>query len=96
MSMAAVSSRVVGDATAATFSQFEQLREARALIKQEGETLLELANRLDTDFCRAVEMILHASGRVVVTGVGKAGLIGKKVSATLASTGTRSDRKSVV
>ena len=85
MSMAAVSNH-----TAATFSQFEQLREARALIKQEGETLLELANRLDTDFCRAVEMILHASGRVVVTGVGKAGLIGKKVSATLASTGTRS------
>ncbi len=90
MSMAAVSNHTVGEATAATFSQFEQLREARALIKQEGETLLELANRLDTDFCRAVEMILHTSGRVVVTGVGKAGLIGKKVSATLASTGTRS------
>lgn len=85
MSMAAVASR-----TAATFSQFEQLREGRAVIKQEAETLLELANRLDTDFCRAVEMILQVRGRVVVTGVGKAGLIGQKVSATLASTGTRS------
>ena len=45
MSMAAVSNH-----TAATFSQFEQLREARALIKQEGETLLELANRLTPTF----------------------------------------------
>lgn len=90
MSMAAVASRAESNSTAATFSQFEQLREARAVIKQEAETLLELANRLDTDFCRAVEMILHVRGRVVVTGVGKAGLIGQKVSATLASTGTRS------
>lgn len=90
MSMAAVSSPAVSNPTAATFSQFEQLREARALIKHEGETLLELSQRLDTDFCRAVEMILSIHGRVAVTGVGKAGLIGQKVSATLASTGTRS------
>ena len=90
MSMAAVSNREATNPTAATFSQFEQLREARALIKQEAETLLELANRLDTDFCRAVELILEIRGRVVATGIGKAGLIGQKVSATLASTGTRS------
>ena len=73
MSMAAVSSRTVWNPTVATFSQFEQLREGRAIIKQEAETLLELANRLDTDFCRAVETILQVRGRVVVTGVGKAG-----------------------
>lgn len=85
MSMAAVVNR-----TAATFSQFEQLREGRAIIKQEAETLLELSHRLDTDFCQAVELILRATGRVVVTGVGKAGLIGHKIVATLASTGTRS------
>ena len=90
MSMASVSNATGLNPTAATFSQFEQLREARALIKQEAETLLDLANRLDTDFCRAVETILPIRGRVVVTGVGKAGLIGQKVSATLASTGTRS------
>lgn len=90
MSTATVSSRAESHSTAATFPQFEQLREARAVIKQEAETLLELANRLDTDFCRAVELILQARGRVVVSGVGKAGLIGQKVSATLASTGTRS------
>ncbi|MBC7820960.1 MAG: SIS domain-containing protein, partial [Planctomycetaceae bacterium] len=76
--------------TAATYSQFEQLREGRAIIKQEAETLLELSQRLDTDFCRVVDLILHLRGRVVITGVGKAGLIGQKVVATLASTGTRS------
>jgi arabinose-5-phosphate isomerase len=92
MSQAAVVRRDVEELAtpAATSAQFEQLREARAVIKQEAETLLELSQRLDTDFCRAVEMILGLRGRVVVTGVGKAGLIGQKVAATLASTGTRS------
>ena len=85
MSMAAASAQ-----RAVTYSQFEQLREARSIIKQEAETLLELANRLDADFCRAIEAILHARGRVVVTGIGKAGLIGQKLTATFASTGTRS------
>ena len=85
MSMAAVST-----SRAISFSPFEQLREARSIIKQEAETLLELAGRLDIDFCRAVDVVLQASGRVVVTGIGKAGLIGQKVAATLASTGTRS------
>lgn len=92
MSNAALSSRAAVEpaTTAATYSQFEQLREGRAVIKQEAETLLELSQRLDTDFCRVVELILHLRGRVVITGVGKAGLIGQKVVATLASTGTRS------
>jgi arabinose-5-phosphate isomerase len=93
MSKAAVS---VGRATeefapaGVSYSQFEQLREARSIIKQEAETLLDLAQRLDTDFCRAVKAMLHVSGRVVVIGIGKAGLIGQKISATFASTGTRS------
>ena len=92
MSKAAVSSRAAVEpaATAVTYSQFEQLREGRAIIKQEAETLLELSQRLDTDFCRVVDLILHLRGRVVITGVGKAGLIGQKVVATLASTGTQS------
>lgn len=83
MSMAAVASR-----TAATFSQFEQLREGRAIIKQEADALLELASRLDTDFCRAVEMILQVrSSRR--HGRWQSGSDRAKVSATLASTGTR-------
>ena len=92
MSKAALSSHAAAEpvTTAATYSQFEQLREGRLIIKQEGEALLELSQRLDTDFCRVVDLLLHLRGRVVITGVGKAGLIGKKVVATLASTGTRS------
>lgn len=76
--------------SAVSFSQFEQLREARAVIKQEAEALTELSNRLDADFCNAVELLLQSNGRTVVTGIGKAGLIGQKIAATLASTGTRS------
>lgn len=92
MSKAAISSRSAAEpaTVAATYSQFEQLREGRAIIKEEAETLLELSQRLDTDFCRVVDLILNLSGRVVITGVGKAGLIGQKIVATLASTGTRS------
>ncbi len=71
-------------------SQFEQLRDARAILKQEAETLLEISQRLDTDFCRAVDLLLNTNGRIVVSGLGKAGLIGQKIAATLASTGTRS------
>jgi len=71
------------------FSQFEQLREARLIIQQEADGLLQLASQLDTAFCEAVRLILNCQGRVIVTGIGKAGLIGQKIAATLASTGTR-------
>lgn len=71
------------------FSRFEQLREARDIIRQEAEALVELARQLDTRFCEAVELIGDCSGRVVVTGIGKAGLIGQKITATLSSMGTR-------
>ncbi len=71
------------------FSHFDQLREARDIIRHEAAALNELAGRLDTDFCAAVEALRDCSGSVVVTGIGKAGLIGKKIAATLSSTGTR-------
>jgi arabinose-5-phosphate isomerase len=71
------------------FSQFEQLREARAIITHEGQALLDVARRLDASFCAAVDLLVHCRGSVAVTGVGKAGLIGKKIAATLSSTGTR-------
>lgn len=70
------------------FSHFEQLREARSIITQEAEALRDLAGRLDADFCAAVTLLSECAGHVVVTGVGKAGLIGQKVAATLSSTGT--------
>jgi arabinose-5-phosphate isomerase len=68
----------------------EQLREGKEIIRLEAETLLTLAERLDTEFPAAVELILGCTGCVLVTGIGKAGIIGQKIAATLASTGTRS------
>jgi arabinose-5-phosphate isomerase len=67
----------------------EQLREARAILAIEGEALTELSRRLDARFCRAVDLVANCRGCVIVTGVGKAGLIGQKIAATLSSTGTR-------
>ena len=71
------------------YSQFDQLREAREILKLESEALVDVARRLDAGFCAAVELLLHCSGSVIVCGMGKAGLIGQKLAATLSSTGTR-------
>lgn len=68
-----------------------RLDKARGVILQEARTLGDLADRLDgASLDRAVDLILSTKGRVVVSGMGKAGLIGQKISATLASTGTPS------
>jgi len=72
------------------FSQFERLRSGRDIVRQEAEALLELVKRLDSGFCLAVQSLLDCSGSVIVCGMGKAGLIGQKIAATLSSTGTRS------
>jgi len=71
-------------------SPFEQLRCARQILEQESQTLAQLAKRLDHEFCRAVERLYACRGSVIVSGMGKAGLVGQKIMATLASTGTRS------
>lgn len=68
----------------------EQLRYARQVLLLESQTLTEVANRLGNSFCRAVDYVYHCEGSVIVSGMGKAGLIGQKIMATLASTGTRS------
>lgn len=67
----------------------EQLDEARRIIRHEAAVLARVANHLGEGFCEALDLICSASGMVVVTGVGKAGLIAQKVVATLCSTGTR-------
>lgn len=69
---------------------FEQLSYAREIIRIEAQALEKVAKRLDTRFCQAAAYLLDCRGTVIVTGIGKAGLIGHKISATLASTGTRS------
>jgi arabinose-5-phosphate isomerase len=66
------------------------LSEARAVIEAEGRAVLALLDRLDGGFTAAVERILACRGRVVVTGMGKSGIVAQKISATLASTGTPS------
>jgi arabinose-5-phosphate isomerase len=68
----------------------EQLRFGRQVLQQEARAVLELAQRLDKAFCRAADLIFHCQGSVIVTGMGKAGLVGQKIVATLASTGTPS------
>lgn len=66
----------------------EILEAARKVVQVEAEAVKTLAERLDERFAKAVEMILACSGRVVVTGMGKSGLICQKMAATMASTGT--------
>lgn len=63
---------------------------AKKTVETEVEALKAMSNRLDDGFQRAVDIILPARGRVVVIGMGKSGLIGQKIVATLASTGTPS------
>jgi len=62
----------------------------RNIIELEIQALRQVAEGLGDEFARAVTLIADCQGRVIVTGVGKAGIIGQKVSATLASTGTAS------
>ena len=61
---------------------------ARKVLKTEADAVLALIEKLNSDFEKAVELIFRSKGRVVVTGMGKSGLVGKKIAATLASTGT--------
>src|SRR5215470_3017293 len=66
------------------------LATARRVLQIEADAIAGLIERLDESFERAVELLFACKGRVVVTGLGKSGLIGRKISATLASTGTPS------
>lgn len=69
-------------------TQSEILTRGRAVLDAEAAAITEARSRLGQSFVRAVETVLDCHGRVCVTGVGKAGLIGAKIQATLASTGT--------
>ncbi|HEU0047347.1 MAG TPA: SIS domain-containing protein, partial [Nitrososphaera sp.] len=61
---------------------------AKRVLRIEAEAITDLIHRIDSRFERAVEALYSCSGRVVVTGMGKSGIICKKIAATLASTGT--------
>jgi arabinose-5-phosphate isomerase len=65
-----------------------ELELARKVLKTEAEAILGLVERLDDRFAGAVSMLAGCEGRVIVTGMGKSGIIGRKIAATLSSTGT--------
>lgn len=71
-------------------ARFSTIRFATDVIRAEASALEKLAAHLPVEIDEAVSMIIDCRGAVIVTGVGKAGWIGQKISATLASTGTRS------
>ncbi|MHC4398048.1 MAG: KpsF/GutQ family sugar-phosphate isomerase [Planctomycetota bacterium] len=77
-------------ARSVALSPFEQLRHARQILHQESQAIVWLADRLSREFCRAVSCLYECRGSVIVSGMGKAGLVGRKIMATLASTGTPS------
>ena len=66
----------------------QAIERGRAVLRMEQEALAEAERRLDERFARAVDLIAAAAGRVIVTGVGKSGIVGRKIAATLTSTGT--------
>ncbi|PLX96845.1 MAG: D-arabinose 5-phosphate isomerase [Desulfuromonas sp.] len=61
---------------------------ARNTLQIEADAVLALQDRIGEEFCRAVELILSCQGRLVISGMGKSGLICQKIAATMASTGT--------
>jgi arabinose-5-phosphate isomerase len=64
------------------------LKEARRVLEAEGRAIEGLINRLGNDFVTAVETLAGTQGRVIVSGIGKSGIIGRKIAATFTSTGT--------
>ncbi len=78
---------VLGDA-AASGGEASDRAAASRVFAYAAEAISSLSDRLDGDFSRAVDTILKIKGRVIVSGMGKSGLVGRKIAATLASTGT--------
>ena len=72
------------------YSAFEQLRHAKEVLRAEAGAIVAQADRLDGSFCEAVELLEAAEGSLILTGMGKAGLIARKLAATFSSLGMRS------
>jgi arabinose-5-phosphate isomerase len=80
---------MITDAPLSSRVEADGLAFAREVLRIEAEALERVRERLGESIARSAEMIYRASGSVIVTGMGKAGLVGQKLAATLASTGTR-------
>lgn len=74
--------------TAASESHILEI--AKTVFNTEIDSLQQIASELDAEFAKAVQLVLESSGRFIIIGMGKSGIIGKKIAATLASTGTAS------
>lgn len=66
------------------------IEQAKKVLKIEAEAISALTERINESFVKAVDLVFFCKGKIVVTGVGKSGLIGQKIASTLASTGTPS------
>lgn len=66
------------------------IEQVKEVLKIEAQAILDLLDRIGPEFETAVDIILNAQGRVILTGIGKSGLVGRKIAATLNSTGTPS------
>ncbi|MDI6776980.1 MAG: KpsF/GutQ family sugar-phosphate isomerase [Syntrophales bacterium] len=67
----------------------QAIKLAKEVLRTEAESILHLVDKVDHNFVKAVDIIYRSKGRVIVTGIGKSGLVGKKIVATLTSTGTQ-------
>ncbi|HOX15028.1 MAG TPA: KpsF/GutQ family sugar-phosphate isomerase [Smithellaceae bacterium] len=65
------------------------IQRAKAVLKIEAQSILSLVDKINGNFTRAVNLIFQCKGRVIITGIGKSGLIGRKIVATMTSTGTQ-------
>jgi arabinose-5-phosphate isomerase len=72
------------------FTDAEIINTASEVLKTEADSIVNLIGRLDADFQKAVDYLYNIKGKVVLTGMGKSGIIARKISSTLASTGTPS------
>lgn len=77
------------ESTLAVAGEADALEFARSVLRIEAAAIERVRERLDASLARAADLIFRARGGVIVTGMGKAGLVGQKLAATLASTGTR-------
>jgi arabinose-5-phosphate isomerase len=80
---------MITDPTLAWETEAEGLAFAREVLRIEADALDRVRERLDSTIARAAEQVFRCRGSVIVTGMGKAGIVGQKLAATLASTGTR-------
>src|SRR5262249_17249455 len=80
---------MITDCSRTSVTETEGVSFAREVLRIEAEALERVRDRLDDSIARAADWIHRTPGSVIVTGMGKAGLVGQKLAATLASTGTR-------